>query len=542
MNKEPRPHYAFWLALLGFVLGLIFVALATLIALIGLQEQGFIDTIDINTVLGIHYGQPLMWLIDTVPFFAALLLGIVGYLQNRFIRMRYQVGRAIHHRDAEIRHLNSVLAKQDEAHEQLDKVIGRGKRDWETTFDAVEDMVIITDVSGKILRCNRSTSHAFRTNFDEIIGQPIDTLFFGEQADGSARMPAHKAEISFPELEGWYEVSTNATKLEEERAATIYLIRNITERRQAAQDLSRQKEFYESLVRNSPFAIVTLSLDQRIVACNPAFERIFGFSQQDVIGHEIDQLISPQDLLDESRKLTQSVMDGEVVHQVTQRMRKDGSQVDVEVYGIPVVLWGKQIGILALYHDISQFVHIEPVPAADTMFDEYTAPDVEILEAEEGEIVAEEEDLEEEIDVAQEAMSKLSGKPMIEIEGIGPAYSEKLAAIGIETVDQYLLSTADQKGRQKLAEDTGISPKLVLEWANRADLMRVPGVGEEYSDLLEQTGVDTVKELRNRNPDHLHAAMVEINEQKNLVRRMPSHIEVTAWVEAAKQLPPILTY
>jgi predicted flap endonuclease-1-like 5' DNA nuclease len=206
------------------------------------------------------------------------------------------------------------------------------------------------------------------------------------------------------------------------------------------------------------------------------------------------------------------------------------------------VLWGKQIGILALYHDISELVHIEPVAPVETMFDEYTVAEDEATEVGDSEFMAEGEDLDEELDVAQEAMSKLAGKPMIEIEGIGPAYSEKLAAIGIETIDQYLLSTADKKGRKKLAEDTGISPKLVLEWANRADLMRVPGVGEEYSDLLEQAGVDTVKELKTRIPDHLHAAMVEINEQKNLVRRMPSHIEVTAWVEAAKQLPAILSY
>lgn len=547
MNKEPRPHYAFWLALLGFILGLIFVGLATLIVLSSALEQGFIEAIDVNAILGIHTGQPLMWLIDSVPFLAAFLLGLVGYQQNRNVRMRYQAGKAIHHRDAEIRHLNSVLAKQDEAHEQLDKVIGRGKRDWETTFDAVEDMVIITDVSGKIMRCNRATSHAFRKNFDEIIGKPIDSLFFGEDGDKPQRMPAQKTEINFPELDGWYEVSTNATKLEEERAATIYLIRNITDRRQASQDLSRQKEFYESLVRNSPFAIVTLSLDQRIVASNPAFERIFGYSQQEVIGHDIDQLISPEDLTEESQALTESVMNGELVHKVTRRQRKDGSQIDVEVYGIPVVLWGKQIGFLALYHDISELVHIEPAMAVEEMLEEFeeeptSDEELEELLMEEAEFTPEEEDLEGEIDVAEEAMSKLSGKPMMEIEGIGPAYSEKLAAIGIETIDQYLVASADRKGREKLAEDTGISSKLVLEWANRADLMRVPGVGEEYSDLLEQAGVDTVKELKTRNPDHLHAALVEINDEKNLVRRIPSHIEVTAWVEAAKQLPAILTY
>jgi len=536
MNKEPRPHYAFWFAIIGFFLGLAFVALATLIALFSIGEQ-----VNIDNILQLHIYQPLFWLIDSVPFLAALLMSFIGNRQNNLVKTRYQVGRAIQHRDAEIRHLNTVLAKQDEAHQQFDEVIGRGKRDWETTFDAVEDMIIITDVSGKVLRCNRATSHTFRTNFEKIIGQPVDALFFGENAEGAPRLPAQKTEMRFPLLDGWYEISSSATKLEKERAATIYLVRNITDRKQASLDLSRQKEFYESLVRNSPFAIVTLSLEQRIVSSNPAFERIFGYGQQEVIGHDIDQLIAPEDLIDESRNLTDSVLEGEVVHEVTHRQHKDGTQVDVEVYGIPVVLWGKQIGILALYHDITQLIHIEPAVAAETMFDEYTAAEDEIVEAEEV-VELDQMEGETELDIAQEAISKLAGKPMIEIEGIGPAYSEKLANIGVETIDQYLEAASDRTGRKHLAENTGISPKLVLEWANRADLMRVPGIGEEYSDLLAQAGVDTVNELKFRNPEHLYNTLIEINEDKNLVRRVPSHDEVTAWIDAAQQLPVMLTY
>lgn len=526
MNKEPRPHYQFWFAVIGFILGLAFVALATLIALFGLNEP-----VTLENILQIHLNTgPLFWLIDSVPFLAALLMGFVGNRQNNLVKTRYQVAKAIHHRDAEIRHLNTVLAKQDEAHQQLDEVIGRGKRDWETTFDAVEDMIIITDVSGRILRCNRATSHTFRTNFDDIIGQSIDTLFFGSDAEGITRLPTQKTELRFPELEGWFEVSSSGTKLEKDRAATIYLIRNITDRKQASLDLSRQKEFYESLVRNSPFAIVTLSLDQRIVASNPAFERIFGYSQQEVIGHDIDQLIAPQDLLDESHSLTESVLAGEVVHKLTRRQRKDATQVEVEVYGIPVVLWGKQIGILALYHDVSQLMHIEPLEPAKTVIED--------------EIEVEEEPTEVETDqeLINESVAKLAGKEMTEIEGIGPAYSEKLAAIDIKSIDQYLLAAADRNGRKEIAEATGISSKLVLEWANRADLMRVEGIGEEYSDLLEQSGVDTVNELKHRNPEHLYNTLLETNDQKNLVRRVPSQDDVTKWVAFAKDLPVVLTY
>jgi predicted flap endonuclease-1-like 5' DNA nuclease len=131
---------------------------------------------------------------------------------------------------------------------------------------------------------------------------------------------------------------------------------------------------------------------------------------------------------------------------------------------------------------------------------------------------------------------------MSEIEGIGPTYSEKLAAVGIEKIDQFLITAADRKGRKDLAENSGISPKLILEWANRADLMRVPGVGEEFSDLLEQAGVDTVNELKQRNPENLHNSLVEINIEKNLVRRLPSQDEVSSWINSAKQLPIMLTY
>jgi PAS domain S-box-containing protein len=320
------------------------------------------------------------------------------------------------------------------------------------------------------------------------------------------------------------------------------LIRNVTERKQASLDLSRQKEYYESLVRNSPFAIVTLSLDQRIVASNPAFERIFGYSQQEVIGHEIDKLIAPQDLLEESQSLTESVLSGEVVHQLTTRQRKDGNPVEVEVYGIPVILWGKQIGILALYHDVSQLMQREPTVEPEAMFEEYTAGEDPLLDKAEEPAEQIEEPLGYDQQLEEDAMTKLGKKPMVEIEGIGPAYSEKLAAVDIHTVDQYLVVAANRDGRKELAEKTGISPKLILEWANRADLMRVPGVGEEFSDLLEQSGVDTVNELKFRNAENLYNALVQINEEKNLVRRMPSQSDVEEWIDSAKQLPVILTY
>ena len=131
---------------------------------------------------------------------------------------------------------------------------------------------------------------------------------------------------------------------------------------------------------------------------------------------------------------------------------------------------------------------------------------------------------------------------IVQIEGIGKVYAEKLKAIGISTTETLLERGAAPKGRKEIAESTGISDKLVLRWINMADLFRIKGVGEEYSDLLEAAGVDTVPELAQRNPENLHAKMVEVNTAKKLVRQLPSADQVRDWVEQAKALPRVMTY
>ena len=128
------------------------------------------------------------------------------------------------------------------------------------------------------------------------------------------------------------------------------------------------------------------------------------------------------------------------------------------------------------------------------------------------------------------------------VEGIGPVYAAQLRAAGIATIEALLQNGATPKGRQDLEEKSGIGHALILEWVNLDDLMRIKGVGEEYSDLLEEAGVDTVKELRNRVPENLYEAIVKTNEVKSLVRRLPTLDMVRDWVRQAKALPPKVTY
>lgn len=128
------------------------------------------------------------------------------------------------------------------------------------------------------------------------------------------------------------------------------------------------------------------------------------------------------------------------------------------------------------------------------------------------------------------------------IEGIGAVLAEKLRAAGIRSVAALLRAGATPAGRKELAEKTGISVERILNWVNRADLMRIRGVGEEYSDLLEEAGVDTVVELAQRNPDSLYEKILEANREKRLVRRTPARDTVARWVEEAKTLPRVVSH
>jgi len=129
-----------------------------------------------------------------------------------------------------------------------------------------------------------------------------------------------------------------------------------------------------------------------------------------------------------------------------------------------------------------------------------------------------------------------------EIEGIGPAMAEKLAKAEIKTTSDLLDACSDKKGRTSTSELTGCSTTQLLKWVNMADLMRISGVGQEFSELLEAAGVDTVKELRNRNAANLAAAMIATNEEKKLTRATPSEKTVQGWVDQAKELKPLITH
>jgi predicted flap endonuclease-1-like 5' DNA nuclease len=131
---------------------------------------------------------------------------------------------------------------------------------------------------------------------------------------------------------------------------------------------------------------------------------------------------------------------------------------------------------------------------------------------------------------------------IVDVEGIGAAYAQKLLDVGIRTTEALLKQGATAKGRAELAEQTDISERLILTWVNHVDLYRIKGVGGEYAELLEAAGVDTVPELAQRNAENLYQKLLAVNEEKNLVRRPPGQEQVGEWVEQAKNLPRVIEY
>ena len=129
-----------------------------------------------------------------------------------------------------------------------------------------------------------------------------------------------------------------------------------------------------------------------------------------------------------------------------------------------------------------------------------------------------------------------------DIEGIGKTNGRKLEKEGIKTLEGLLKRGASRKGRREIAKNCKISEKLVLGWVNRADLCRIRGVASEYSDLLEKSGVDTVKELAKRKAANLHNRMVTVNKKRKLVRQLPSEKMVSKWIRQAKRLKSVVKH
>lgn len=129
-----------------------------------------------------------------------------------------------------------------------------------------------------------------------------------------------------------------------------------------------------------------------------------------------------------------------------------------------------------------------------------------------------------------------------DLKDLSDSFAAKLKEIGVGTTEDLLEKAGSASGRKQLAEEIGAVPQQLLTWVNEADLMRIPGVAEGFSQLLEAAGVDTVKELATRNAENLTAKIAEVNEQLKLTGRVPNQETVAGWIEQAKTMVPKVTH
>jgi two-component system, sensor histidine kinase and response regulator len=328
-------------ALFGFLLGLVL----TLIGVFGFNFPG-----------------------NSLPFYAggllltALLTGLgwwTGKNQDTVIKANYQIEQALaklSERERALDEENRSLQKENIERNRLEKILERGKREWEAIFDAVQDAIVVIDNQGTIIRCNRQAVQWLGTSFEQLISTSIHDIQFNQSQDASQRFVNISGETYIPEKLGWYDVTRYPIYQEEDLEGTIYVVRDITERKRAEAIIHEQKQYLEALINNSPVAIVTLDMNQAILSSNPAFESMFGYSHGEVVGRNLDQLLADDGVHSEALTFTEIVLRGEAVNGIVQRRRKDGTNADVEISGVPLVVEGQMSGALLLYHDITELM------------------------------------------------------------------------------------------------------------------------------------------------------------------------------------------
>jgi PAS domain S-box-containing protein len=339
----------FIFTLVGALIGLIFPIFGTIL-------QTFVDqtSLDLGAMLLAQKNHPLLWIIDTVPLFLGLAFGFNGSREESLIRLNTRLEQTIAERTSELVRTNEELQREVEERRQTEILISHAKQEWETSFDAVADPMILTDDKDLIVRCNQTVTKQLGLAYKEILGQPLTRMLFG-CSESEAGWNRQSGEMTFPCLVGYYDVSIYPIEMEEMAARRLYILHDMAARKRAEAEVLRQKQFFEALVLNSPAAIIVLDNNEKIQSCNPAFEQLYGYTSREVFGKDIDSLVTTPDTLDEATAFTKQAMTG-LAHGSFKRRRKDGSPVDVEIFGVPVIVEGERVGALGIYHDISDLV------------------------------------------------------------------------------------------------------------------------------------------------------------------------------------------
>ena len=331
-------------ALYGFALGLILLVIGLGVPLVFLRDV--LEQVDMRLRL------PMAAMLSLIPIVLTAFGWFIGQKQDYVERLNSETQQFI----ARFASRERKLLQENAQRYNLEKILERGKREWESIFDAVHDAVLVADSQGRIIRCNRAATKWLNTTFDQLVNTPIDQVVLGQQHDTAVRLVTMRGEVYLPSLGGWFDFTQYPIDIDEDNRGTIFLARDITENKRGEAIIRQQKDHLQALINNSPVGIVTLDRAQKILSCNPAFEHVFGYTTGEVIGRNLDQLLVGDNPRPGSGSLSYSarVLKGEAVRSIVQRKRKDGTTVDVEIAGVPLKVDDQGEGVLWMFHDITE--------------------------------------------------------------------------------------------------------------------------------------------------------------------------------------------
>lgn len=391
MSENPPRKYALLYTILGACFGLCFPIVATFV---GLWQEGMALTF--SNAWFLQRSNALLRIIDTAPFFLGLLAGMAGAREDRLREMHanlealaaQRIGeskRALLRELKEATLLRDVITLTTTAEDPLD-TLDEVCRQLAHFFEAPQAAFALLDKEQKQSLVVAEYCGAGRPSAKGIV-LPV------EGNPSMAWILEHKKSLAIPDVQQDERMATIRSIMQQRGVASIlivpivvneevlgtigvdsitkraftdkeislvehiaYQVGHAIQRRQAEIETARQKTYFQTLVQNSPVAIVTLDQKHCIMACNPAFEKLFGYCEDEIRGQNLDALIAPTNEQSQAERYTQEVMLGQRVHGIGQRKRKDGALVEVELFGVPVMVENERIGVLALYHDITELI------------------------------------------------------------------------------------------------------------------------------------------------------------------------------------------